>query len=66
MRDNWAKIADEAGQKAYFAGGEQSQKFFRKMSGGLIGPALISGATVRGPPARLWRPRRRSRICLRP
>jgi NAD(P)-dependent dehydrogenase (short-subunit alcohol dehydrogenase family) len=34
VRDNWAKITDDAGQKAYFAGGEQSQKFFRKMSGG--------------------------------
>ena len=34
VRDNWGKIADEAGQQAYFAGGEQSQKFFRKMSGG--------------------------------
>jgi NAD(P)-dependent dehydrogenase (short-subunit alcohol dehydrogenase family) len=34
VRDNWAKITDETGQKAYFAGGEQSQKFFRKMSGG--------------------------------
>ena len=34
VRDNWAKITDEAGQKAYFNGGEQSQKFFRKMQGG--------------------------------
>ena len=34
VRDNWSKIADETGQKAYVAGGEQSQKFFRKMSGG--------------------------------
>jgi NAD(P)-dependent dehydrogenase (short-subunit alcohol dehydrogenase family) len=34
VRDNWAKIADETGQQAYFAGGEQTQKFFRKMSGG--------------------------------
>ncbi|MDQ0463645.1 NAD(P)-dependent dehydrogenase (short-subunit alcohol dehydrogenase family) [Caulobacter ginsengisoli] len=34
VRDNWAKITDETGQKAYFAGGEQGQKFFRKMSGG--------------------------------
>jgi NAD(P)-dependent dehydrogenase (short-subunit alcohol dehydrogenase family) len=34
VRDNWARIADEAGQRAYAAGGEQSQKFFRKMSGG--------------------------------
>jgi NAD(P)-dependent dehydrogenase (short-subunit alcohol dehydrogenase family) len=34
VRDNWAKIADETGQKAYVTGGEQSQKFFRKMSGG--------------------------------
>ena len=34
VRDNWSSIADEAGQKAYVTGGEQSQKFFRKMSGG--------------------------------
>ncbi len=34
VRDNWAKIADEAGQKAYVTGGEQTQKFFRKLSGG--------------------------------
>ncbi|HEY0435351.1 MAG TPA: SDR family NAD(P)-dependent oxidoreductase [Phenylobacterium sp.] len=34
VRDNWAKIADPAGQQAYQAGGEQSGKFFRKMQGG--------------------------------
>ncbi len=34
VRDNWSKISDDAGQKAYFAGGEQGQKFFRKMAGG--------------------------------
>lgn len=34
VRDNWAKITDETGQKAYFAGGEQGQKFFRKLAGG--------------------------------
>ena len=34
VRDNWAKIADEAGQQAYVNGGEQTQKFFRKLSGG--------------------------------
>jgi NAD(P)-dependent dehydrogenase (short-subunit alcohol dehydrogenase family) len=34
VRDNWAKIADPAGQQAYVAGGEQTQKFFRKMQGG--------------------------------
>jgi NAD(P)-dependent dehydrogenase (short-subunit alcohol dehydrogenase family) len=34
VRDSWAKIADEAGQQAYFAGGGQSAKFFRKMAGG--------------------------------
>jgi hypothetical protein len=34
VRDSWAKIADEAGQKAYVNGGEQTQKFFRKMQGG--------------------------------
>ncbi|MBV8682705.1 MAG: SDR family NAD(P)-dependent oxidoreductase [Caulobacteraceae bacterium] len=32
VRDHWAKIADEEGQKAYVAGGEQTQKFFRKMA----------------------------------
>ena len=31
---NWEKISDTEGQKAYFAGGEQGQKFFRKMAGG--------------------------------
>jgi NAD(P)-dependent dehydrogenase (short-subunit alcohol dehydrogenase family) len=34
VRDNWSRIADEAGQKAYLTGGEQTQKFFRKLSGG--------------------------------
>jgi NAD(P)-dependent dehydrogenase (short-subunit alcohol dehydrogenase family) len=34
VRDHWAQIADETGQKAYFGGGEQTQKFFRKMGGG--------------------------------
>jgi len=34
VRDNWSKISDEAGQKPYFAGSEQGQKFFRKMMGG--------------------------------
>ena len=34
VRDNWAKITDPAGQQAYFNGGEQSAKFFRKMQGG--------------------------------
>ena len=34
VRDNWSHIADEAGQKAYVTGGEQTQKFFRKLSGG--------------------------------
>ena len=34
VRDSWAKITDEAGQKAYFNGGEQTQKVFRKMQGG--------------------------------
>ena len=32
VRDSLAKITDAAGQKAYVAGGEQTQKFFRKMS----------------------------------
>ena len=34
IRDNWGKISETDGQKAYFAGGEQGQKFFRKMAGG--------------------------------
>lgn len=34
VRDNLAKIIDPAGQQAYVAGGEQTQKFFRKMQGG--------------------------------
>ena len=34
VRDNWAKITDPTGQAAYVAGGEQIQKFFRKMSAG--------------------------------
>ena len=32
VRDQWAQIADEAGQKAYFSGAEQGAKFFRKLS----------------------------------
>ena len=32
VRDSWAKITDAAGQQAYVNGGEQTQKFFRKMS----------------------------------
>ena len=34
VRDAWSRIADPAGAKAYFAGGEQTAKFFRKMQGG--------------------------------
>ena len=34
IRENWSKIADETGAKAYFNGGEQTGKFFRKMQGG--------------------------------
>ncbi len=34
VRDNWAKITDDAGQKAYVNGGEQTAKFFRKVQGG--------------------------------
>ncbi len=32
VRDSWGKIADEAGQQAYVNGGEQTAKFFRRMS----------------------------------
>jgi len=31
VRDSWGKISDEAGQKAYFNGGEQGGKIFRKL-----------------------------------
>ena len=34
VRDHWAQITDEAGQKAYLMGGEQGAKFFRKMGAG--------------------------------
>ncbi|MGH7010167.1 MAG: SDR family NAD(P)-dependent oxidoreductase [Caulobacteraceae bacterium] len=34
VRDAWPRISEEAGQRAYVTGGEQTQKFFRKMSGG--------------------------------
>lgn len=33
VRDNLPKILDADGQKAYLAGGEQTQKFFRRMQG---------------------------------
>ncbi|HLK26106.1 MAG TPA: SDR family NAD(P)-dependent oxidoreductase [Caulobacteraceae bacterium] len=32
VRDNWAQIADPAGQQAYANGGEQTAKFMRRMS----------------------------------
>jgi NAD(P)-dependent dehydrogenase (short-subunit alcohol dehydrogenase family) len=32
VRDSWAKITDPAGQQAYLNGGEQTAKFFRRMS----------------------------------
>jgi NAD(P)-dependent dehydrogenase (short-subunit alcohol dehydrogenase family) len=32
VRDAWGRIADPAGEKAYLSGGEQTQKFFRKMA----------------------------------
>jgi NAD(P)-dependent dehydrogenase (short-subunit alcohol dehydrogenase family) len=34
VRDNWDKISDPAGQQAYGAGTEQTQKFMRKLMGG--------------------------------
>ena len=34
VAENWPKISDPTGQQAYFAGGEQGQKFFRKLAGG--------------------------------
>ena len=33
VRDHWAEIENQAGQQSYFQGGEQTAKFFRKMSG---------------------------------
>jgi NAD(P)-dependent dehydrogenase (short-subunit alcohol dehydrogenase family) len=32
VRDNWAQITAEAGQQAYFNGGEQTAKFMRRLS----------------------------------
>jgi NAD(P)-dependent dehydrogenase (short-subunit alcohol dehydrogenase family) len=32
VRDRFAEIADDTGARAYVAGGEQTQKFFRKMA----------------------------------
>ncbi len=34
VRDNWDKITDATGQQAYANGGEQTQKFFRRMTAG--------------------------------
>lgn len=34
VRDNWGKITDPTGAKAYVQGGEQSAKFMRKLAGG--------------------------------
>ncbi|NOT41308.1 MAG: SDR family NAD(P)-dependent oxidoreductase, partial [Alphaproteobacteria bacterium] len=34
VAENWGKIADMTGAKAYFMGGEQTQKFFARISGG--------------------------------
>jgi NAD(P)-dependent dehydrogenase (short-subunit alcohol dehydrogenase family) len=34
VRDNWGRISDPAGQQAYGAGAEQTQKFMRKLMGG--------------------------------
>ena len=34
VRDNWARIIDPAGQQAYDAGQEQTQKFLRRVMGG--------------------------------
>jgi NAD(P)-dependent dehydrogenase (short-subunit alcohol dehydrogenase family) len=33
VADSWARIADMTGAKPYFMGGEQTQKFFQRMSG---------------------------------
>jgi NAD(P)-dependent dehydrogenase (short-subunit alcohol dehydrogenase family) len=34
VRDHWSQISDDAGQRAYVNGGEQTAKFFRKLAGG--------------------------------
>jgi hypothetical protein len=34
VRDHWSQICDVAGQQPYVNGGEQTQKFFRKITGG--------------------------------
>ena len=33
VRDNWSKISDPAGQQAYAAGQEQTQKFLKRVMG---------------------------------
>ena len=33
VAENWGKISDMSGAKAYFMGGEQTQKFFQRISG---------------------------------
>ena len=33
VRDRWGEISAEAGQKAYFNGGEQGQKVFARLAG---------------------------------
>ena len=33
VAENWSKISDMTGSKAYFMGGEQTQKFFARISG---------------------------------
>jgi hypothetical protein len=33
VAENWARISDMSGAKAYFMGGEQTQKFFSRIGG---------------------------------
>jgi hypothetical protein len=33
VAENWGRIADMSAAKAYFMGGEQTQKFFQRISG---------------------------------
>ena len=33
VAEHWSKISDMSGAKAYFMGGEQTQKFFARISG---------------------------------
>jgi hypothetical protein len=42
VRDNWGKITETSNSQAYFMGGEQSAKFFRKMTEAEPAPRRIT------------------------